>query len=82
MGTGHSHMLGVALQTEGDDAESAILQAPRTLIKALPAGTALHKICPDLVSLAEVAETLEVERQTFQQCKMLLPVAGGLHRID
>lgn len=82
VGTGHAGLLGVELEAVGDDAESAILDAARTLIKALPVGTLLREVRPDLVSLADVAEKLEVKRQALQQRKMPLPVAGGLYRID
>lgn len=82
VGTGHACLLGVELEVEGSDAESAILESARVLIKALPTGTVLREVRPDLVSLADVAEKLEVKRQALQQRKMPLPVAGGLYRID
>ncbi|MDN3714395.1 hypothetical protein QWZ10_26305 [Paracoccus cavernae] len=82
VGTGQAGLLGVELEAVGDDAESAILDTARTLIKALPVGTLLREVRPDLVSLADVAEKLEVKRQALQQRKMPLPVAGGLYRID
>ncbi|RWR13112.1 hypothetical protein [Paenirhodobacter populi] len=82
VGTGHAGLLGVELEAEGEDAESVILDTARTLIKVLPAGTVLHEVRPDLVSLADVAEKLEVKRQALQQRRMPLPVAGGLYRID
>ncbi len=82
VGTGHAGLLAVELEAEGDDAESVILETARALITALPAGTVLREVRPDLVSLADVAEKLEVKRQALQQRKMPLPVAGGLYRID
>ena len=82
VGTGHAGLLGVELELEGEEAESVILEAARALIKALPPGTVLREVRPDLVSLADVAEKLEVKRQALQQRKMPLPVAGGLYRID
>jgi predicted component of type VI protein secretion system len=82
VGTGHAGLLGVELEAEGDDAESAILEAARELIKALPTGTVLREVRPDLVSLADVAERLEVKRQALQQRRMPRPVADGLYRID
>ena len=82
VGTGVAGLLGVELEAEGDDAESVILNAARALIKTLPVGTALREIRPDLVSLADVAEKLEVKRQALQQREMPLPTAGGLYRID
>lgn len=82
VGTGHAGLLGVETEAEGDDAESAILETARALIRVLPAGTVLREVRPDLVSLADVAEKLEVKRQALQNRKMPLPVAGGLYRID
>ena len=82
VGTGHAGLLGVELEAEGDDAESAIVGAARALIKALPTGTVLREVRPDLVSLADVAERLEVKRQALQQRRMPRPVTGGLYRID
>lgn len=82
VGTGVTGLLGVELETEGNDAESVILSAARSLIKTLPVGTTLREIRPDLVSLADVAEKLEIKRQALQQREMPLPSAGGLYRID
>jgi len=81
IGTGNPRLLAVELEVAGEDAESAILNAARTIITKLPAGTLLHEVRPDLVSLAEVAARLDVTRQTLQQREMPLPVAGGLYRI-
>ncbi|WP_375688224.1 hypothetical protein [Pseudooceanicola sp. LIPI14-2-Ac024] len=82
VGTGVSGLLGIEVEMVGDDAEATILEAARTLIKVLPRGTCLREVRPDLVSLADVAEKLEVRRQALQQRKMPHPVAGGLYRID
>lgn len=82
VGTGRAGLLGVELELEGDEAESVILEAARALIGALPPGTVLREVRPDLVSLSDVAEKLGVKRQALQQRKMPLPVAGGLYRID
>jgi hypothetical protein len=82
VGTGIAGLLGVELEAEGEDAEKVILDAARALIRALPQGTTLREVRPDLVSLADVAEKLEVKRQALQQRRMPLPVAGGLYRID
>ena len=65
VGTGQAGLVGVELEVEGDDAEVVILDAARALIKALPQGTVLREVRPDLVSLADVAEKLEVKRQAL-----------------
>lgn len=82
VGSGTPGLLAVELVAEGDDPEAAILDTARALAKALPAGTRLHEVRPDLVSLADVAAKLEVRRQALQQRTMPLPVAGGLYRVD
>jgi len=82
VGTGIAGLLGVELEAEGNGAEEVILDAARTLIKHLPPGTQLREVRPDLVSLAEVAERLNVRRQALQQREMPLPSLGGLYRID
>lgn len=83
IGTGNPRLLGVELEAEGDDAESVILNAARTIIKSLPAGTQLREVRPDLVSLADVAEKLNIKRQALQKREELpLPSSGGMYRID
>ncbi|MDR6100483.1 hypothetical protein QE369_000661 [Agrobacterium larrymoorei] len=82
VGTGVPGLLGVELEADGEDAESAILASARALLKHLPAGTQLREVRPDLVSLADVAEKLNVKRQALQQREMPLPSVGGLYRID
>ncbi len=82
VGTGVPGLLGVEIEAEGDDAESVILEAARALMKKLPKGTKLREVRPDLVSLADVAEKLNVKRQALQQRRMPLPTIGGLYRID
>lgn len=82
IGTGNPRLLGVEIEAEGEDAESVILTAARAILKGLPAGSMLHEVRPDLVSLADVAEKLKVKRQALQQRAMPLPMAGGLYRVD
>ncbi len=82
IGTGNPRLLAVELETTGEDAEAAILEAARAIMANLPAGTELREVRPDLVSLADVAEKLDVSRQTLQQREMPLPVSGGLYRIN
>lgn len=82
IGTGNAKLLAVDLEASGEDAESVILSAALAIMSNLPAGSRLHEVRPDLVSLADVAAKLDVTRQTLQQREMPLPVAGGLYRID
>ncbi|GGK30953.1 hypothetical protein [Salinarimonas ramus] len=82
VGTGIPGLVGVELEAEGEDAQSVILDAARRLSKALPPGTRLREIRPDLVSLADVAEKLNVKRQALAQRRMPPPSLGGLYRID
>ena len=82
IGSGAPRLLGVEIETNGENAESTILEAGRAILERLPTGTVLHEVRPDLVSLADVAEKLNVKRQALQQRAMPLPVAGGLYRID
>ena len=75
IGTGNPKLLAVELEAPGEDAESAILNAAGAIMSNLPAGTRLHEVRPDLVSLADVAAKLDVTRQTLQQrCRYRLPV--------
>lgn len=82
VGTGVPGLLGVELEAEGHEAEAVILETARALLNELPAGTRLREVRPDLVSLADVAEKLDVKRQALQQREMPLPSVGGLYRID
>jgi hypothetical protein len=82
IGTGNHRLLAVELEAAGEDAETVILNVARAIMEKLPEGTELREVRPDLVSLADVAEKLEVSRQTLQQREMPPPVAGGLYRID
>ena len=83
IGTGNPKLLGVELEAEGTDATDAILSAAKNILRNLPAGTRLREFRPDLVSLADVAEKLNVKRQALQKrAEMPLPSLGGLYRID
>jgi hypothetical protein len=83
IGTGDPRLLGVALEAEGHDAENVILETARQLLKVLPEGTRLREVRPDLVSLADVAEKLNIKRQALQKREdMPLPTMGGLYRVD
>ena len=83
VGTGVARLLGVALEADGDDAEAAILDTARAIIGGLPLGTRLREVRPDLVSLADVADKLNIKRQALQKRgDMPPPGPGGLYRID
>lgn len=82
IGTGNSRLLAVELEAEGQDAETVILESARAILKGLPVGTTLREVRPDLVSLSDVAEKLNVKRQALQQREMPLPTVGGLYRVD
>src|SRR5262245_24620515 len=65
VGTGVSGLLAVELEAEGEEAEEVILDAARAMLRELPAGTQLREVRPDLVTLAEVAEKLNIKRQAL-----------------
>lgn len=82
IGTGNPRLLSVELELEGDDAKKVILGAAQKIMKGLPKGTRFREASPDLVTLAEVAEKLNIQRQSLQKReKMPLPTVGGLYRI-
>ena len=80
IGTGAAGMLGLAFTREGTDAEAVISEAVSQALSALPKGTALREVKPDLVSLADVAARLHVSRQALQKREMPPPSLGGLYR--
>ncbi|WP_306028584.1 hypothetical protein [Stappia sp. MMSF_3263] len=82
IGSGDRRLLAVQIEAAGEDPERVILDAARAILAGLPAGTRIREVRPDLVSLADVAEKLDVKRQALQQREMPPPVAGGLYRID
>lgn len=82
VGTGNSRLLAVELETEGDDAEAAMIAAAKAILRKLPQGSELREARPDLVSQADVADKLGVSKQSLQKREMPLPVMGGLYRID
>ncbi|WP_170755614.1 hypothetical protein [Ruegeria lacuscaerulensis] len=82
VGTGTSGLLAVALEMEGEDAESVIVSAAREILQQLPKGSALREVRPDLVSLADVAKKLDVKRQALQKRREMPPPAvAGYYRI-
>lgn len=82
IGTGDPRMLAVEIEAEGEDAESAILDAAKAILKGLPKGSELREVRPDLVSLADVAEKVGTSRQALQQRVMPLPTMAGLYRVN
>jgi hypothetical protein len=44
VGTGVPGLIGIELEVEGDDAESAIGEISRALLSALPEGTSLREV--------------------------------------
>ena len=79
-GLGASGLLGLSLERDGRDAEAVIADAAAAALRALPEGTVLHEVRPDLVSLADVAARLAVTRQALRKRRMPPPLAGGLYR--
>lgn len=81
VGTGQAGLLAVAIEAEGEDAESVIVRAARLILQYLPKGCALREVRPDLVSLADVAKKLNIKRQALQKREMPAPALSGYYRI-
>jgi hypothetical protein len=81
VGTGKKGLVAITIETEGENAEGAILSAAQAILPNLPQGTTLREIRPDLVSLEDVASRLNVKRQALQQRTMPLPACGGYYRV-
>jgi hypothetical protein len=81
IGTGQPGTVAVALEMQGHDAEGVIIESARRILAVLPNGSSLREVRPDLVSLAEVAGRLGIQRQALQKRKMPPPLAGGLFRV-
>jgi hypothetical protein len=81
IGTGQAGRLAVALELEGDSAESAILTAARAILQHLPVGSVLREVRPDLVSLADVAKRLNIQRQSLQKRAMPPLAMAGFYRV-
>ena len=56
IGTGSPGVIAIALERQGDDADSTILAAAEQCRGALPDGTLLREVRPGLICLAEFAE--------------------------
>lgn len=81
VGTGMTGMVAVSMEREGEHAEGTILEAIQQCLLALPEGSELREVRPDLVSLAEVAGKLDVSRQALQKRRDIpKPAVAGLYR--
>lgn len=77
----HAGLLAVAIDVEGGAAESVIVGTARRILSALPKGTSLREVRPDMVSLADVAGKLKVKRQALQKRDMPPPYFPGYYRV-
>lgn len=82
VGIGRRDQIGVMLELKGESAEAVISDAAKRILEVLPEGSELHEIHPDLVSLQEVANHLNVTRQTLRTKDLPAPYAGGLYRLS
>ncbi|MCW3784193.1 hypothetical protein [Defluviimonas salinarum] len=80
VGLGAPGMVGLSFTRSGGDAETVIMAAVDAVMPALPEGSVLREVKPDLVSLADVAARLHVTRQALQKRDMPPPSLGGLYR--
>jgi hypothetical protein len=82
IGLGTPGLVAISLERFGSDAESAIAGAARQIAAALPEGSELREVRPDLVSQADVAARLGVSRQALQKRRLPPPSVAGLYRAD
>lgn len=81
VGLGAAGLVAVGFTRTGADADTVIGEAVKQVMAALPKGSRLREVRPDLVSLAEIAAHLGVTRQALQK-RELPPVSlGGLYRV-
>ena len=80
VGLGASGLIGLGFTRAGQDGEAVISDTVKQALEALPEGTRLREVKPDLVSLADVAARLNVTRQALQKRRMPPPSLGGLYR--
>lgn len=80
LGLGAPGLVGLGFARAGEDADAVISAAVKQVLSALPPGSQLREVKPDLVSLADVAARLSVSRQALQKRDMPPPSLGGLYR--
>lgn len=80
VGSGDEGRIGIALEHVGKNALEAVLDAALAIVEKLPTGSFLVEVAPEVVSLAEVAERLNVSRQALQKRRMPAPDKNGLYR--
>lgn len=80
VGLGASGLVGLAFTRSGEDAEAVITDAVNVALSALPEGTRLREVKPDLVSQGDIAARLRVSRQALQKRALPPPSIGGLYR--
>lgn len=80
VGLGAPGMVGLAFTRRGENAEDVITSAVKAVLTALPEGTKLREVKPDLVSQGDVAARLQVSRQALQKRELPPPSIGGLYR--
>lgn len=75
VGLGAPGLVGLGFTRAGEEAEIVISQTVMQVLSALPKGTQLREVKPDLVSLADVAARLSVSRQALQVSAATAPLA-------
>ena len=80
VGIGAPGLVGLAFTRSGHGAEEVILGAIEASLSALPKGTRLREVKPDLVSQGDIASRLGVTRQALQKRDLPPPSIGGLYR--
>lgn len=80
IGTGAPGLIALAFRRAGEDAHLVIAGALKAALRALPPGSRLREVRPDLVSQADVAARLQVSRQALQKRVLPPPSLGGLYR--
>lgn len=80
VGLGAPGLVGLAFTRSGENAEEVIAGAMKAALSALPEGTKLREVKPDLVSQGDVAARLQVSRQALQKRELPPPAIGGLYR--